>query len=75
MQFLEALAKAKKVEVEEIKKKLEQCASPASNTKATVRSILVLKFDPKTQPKNTTQNSNHCFPVRRLPKLMESYLD
>lgn len=39
LQFLDTLAKAKKVELEEIKKKLEQCSSPASNTKATVWSF------------------------------------
>lgn len=36
IQFLESLAKNKRIEVDEIKKKLEQCSAPASNTRATV---------------------------------------
>lgn len=50
LQFLESLAKSKKIELDEIKKKLEQCNSPASNTKASaaqIDSVVSRLTDPK----------------------------
>lgn len=50
LQFLDKVAVNKKIELEEIKKKLEQCSSPASNTKAssaTIDGVVSRLTDPK----------------------------